>query len=329
MQARARRGRRPGDTTAVCPSALRFSATMLDTHGAFPSVGLPSRYNDVTGRCWSGNRTRNSRINSPMLYPIELSIGGRTGFEPATDGLRRCSTSELSSACGTPSPEPRHTPRQCRAHRTGMQARTAVDRSSMLRIGASSKAPIRVRSHPLAARAEASRHGASLRLRGFPCLGSALSGCFGSAMQSRFDRVGFLLRAPKTKRPRVLEPEGVRVASGDRGDRSPRCERISRCGWSPGNSACRFRAEAHRAVRTRAGPHRAWAMAAVQRCGRNASWNSCVRRIAGRRGGAPYARLFRLATKFLHHRRAADFLQPGGKAIFGVSISIRCIASRA
>ena len=54
-----------------------------------------------------------------MLYPIELSIGGRTGFEPATDGLRRCSTSELSSACGTPSPDPRHTPRQCRAHRTG------------------------------------------------------------------------------------------------------------------------------------------------------------------------------------------------------------------
>ena len=60
-----------------------------------------------------------------------------------------------------------------------------------------------------------------------------------------------LARTPKTKRPRVLEPEGVRVASGDRGDRSPRCERISRCGWSPGNSACRFRAEAHRAVRTR------------------------------------------------------------------------------
>ena len=215
---------------------------------------------------------------------------------------------ELTSLRGTPSPDPRHTPRQRRAHRTGMQARTAVDRSSMLRIGASSKAPIRVRLHPLAARAEASRHGASLRLRGFPCLGPALSGCFGSAMQSRFDRVGFLLRAPKTKRPRVLEPEGVRVASGDRGDRSPRCERISRCGWCRSNSACRFRAKAHRAVRTRAGPHRAWAMAAVQRCGRNASWNFVFERIAGGEGGeggAPYARLFRLATKFLHYRRAA------------------------
>ena len=146
----------------------------------------------------------------------------------------------------------------------------------------------------------------------FPCLGPAISGCFGSAMQSRFCSCVSFVRAPKRKRPRVLEPEGVRVASGDRGDRSPRCERISRWWWCRDNSAC-CEVAVHRAVRTRAGPHRAWAMAAVQRCGRNASWNSCVRRIAGRRGGAPYARLFRLATKFLHHRRAAEFLQPGGK----------------
>ena len=39
-----------------------------------------------------------------------------------------------------------------------------------------------------------------------------------------FDRAVDPLRTPETKRPRVLEPEGVRVASGDRGDRSPRCE---------------------------------------------------------------------------------------------------------
>ena len=197
-----------------------------------------------------------------------------------------------------------------------MQARTAVDRSSMFRIGASditSKTPIRVRLHPLAARAEASRHGASLRLRGVSLPRISTVRMLRERDAIAFDSCDSFGRAPKRKRPRVLEPEGVRVASGDRGDRSPRCERISRCGWSPGNSACRFRAEAHRAVRTRAGPHRAWAMAAVQRCGRNASWNSCVRRIAGRRGGAPYARLFRLATKFLHHRRAAEFLQPGGK----------------
>ena len=44
--------------------------------------------------------------------------------------MRRCSTPELPSARGTPSPDPRHTPRQRRAHRTGMRARAAVDRSS-------------------------------------------------------------------------------------------------------------------------------------------------------------------------------------------------------
>lgn len=172
-----------------------------------------------------------------------------------------------------------------------MQARTAVDRSSVLRIGASSKAPIRVRLHLLAARAEASRHGASLRLRGVPCLGPASPDASGA----RCNRVVIVWvscsRTPKTKRPRVLEPEGVRVASGDRGDRSPRCERISRCGWSLGNSACRFRAKAHHAVRTRAGPHRAWAMAAVQRCGRNASWNSLF-------GGSPRGEVAHLTRAF-------------------------------
>ena len=48
------------------------------------------------------------------------------------------------------------------------------------------------------------------------------------ASGARCNRVGScdsFVRAPKRKRPRVLEPEGVRVASGDRGDRSPRCER--------------------------------------------------------------------------------------------------------
>ena len=71
----------------------------------------------------------------PMLYPTELSSGRRAGFEPATCSLRCRSTIEPTSLRGTPSPDPRHAPRQCRAHRTGMQARTAVERSSMFRIG--------------------------------------------------------------------------------------------------------------------------------------------------------------------------------------------------
>ena len=221
------------------------------------------------------------------------------GIEPATVGLTvRCSTrlsypcetyrirtgdlqsclllyqAELTSLRGTPSPDPRHTPRQCRAHRTGMQARTAVERSSMFRIGASdttSKAPIRVRSHPLSARAEASRHGASLRLRGVSLPRASNARMLRERDAIALDRVIPLCERQNENAPRVLEPEGVRVASGDRGDRSPRCERISRCGWCRDNSAC-CAVAVHRAVRTRAGPHRAWAMAAVQRCGRRRSW---------------------------------------------------------
>ena len=101
----------------------------------------------------------------------------------------------------------------------------------MFRIGASditSKTPIRVRLHPLAARAEASRHGASLRLRGVSLPRTSNIRMLRERDAIAFESCGFFVRAPKRKRPRVLEPEGVRVASGDRGDRSPRCERISR-----------------------------------------------------------------------------------------------------
>ena len=76
----------------------------------------------------------------------------------------------------------------------------------MFRIGASSKAPIRVRLHPLAARAEASRHGASLRLRGFPCLGPASPDASGA----RCNRVLIVwisfARTPKQNAPGCWNP---------------------------------------------------------------------------------------------------------------------------
>lgn len=40
-------------------------------------------------------------------------------------------------------------------------------------------------------------------------------------------RMTIALRTPKTKRPRVWRPEGVRVTSGDRGDRSPRADSVN------------------------------------------------------------------------------------------------------
>lgn len=45
-------------------------------------------------------------VSETDALPSELSSGGRTGFEPAADGLRRCSTSELPSAFETSPPAP-------------------------------------------------------------------------------------------------------------------------------------------------------------------------------------------------------------------------------
>ena len=70
---------------------------------------------------------------------------GRTGIEPATCGLRRCSAllsyrplaQQRSAAFGIRM-------RQGRAHRTGMRTRTAENRSSLLRIGVLRKTPMGV-----------------------------------------------------------------------------------------------------------------------------------------------------------------------------------------
>ena len=177
--------------------------------------------NDVTGRCWSGNRTRDTRFMRPMLYPTELSSGGRTGFEPVANGFRRCSASELPSARGTPSPDPRHTPRQRRAHRTGFRTRTAVDRSNDVphwRL---------VEDANPCASASACRPCRSIQARRIVAPSrcslprASMPGCFGSAMQSRRNVKICLCERQKQNAP-GCEPEGVRVASGDRGDRSPR-----------------------------------------------------------------------------------------------------------
>lgn len=69
--------------------------------GAFPMEGLSSRCNDVKGRL-SGIRTRDSQVLDLMLYPTELSSGGQAGIEPAANGMRHRSTSELLSRHGAP-----------------------------------------------------------------------------------------------------------------------------------------------------------------------------------------------------------------------------------
>lgn len=199
-----------------------------------------------------------------------------------------------------------------------MQARTAVERSSMFRIGVSditSKAPVRVRLHPLAARAEASRHGASLRLRGFPCLGPAMPGCFGSAMQSRFDRVVPLCErrnenAPGCWNPRAFAwPREIGVTD----------LRDAEGSVDGGGAEIIPLAAKLQCIAPFARAQARIALGRWQQCSDvedgghgNSMVRDSIENFAEGEGGAPYARFFRLATKFLHHRRAVGFLRSRG-----------------
>jgi hypothetical protein len=84
--------------------------------------------------------------------------------------------------------------------------------------------PVRVESDPHTARAEASGRSAHApvcsRAPASAARNRMLQGVADSCKVVRCMRIPG--RTPKTKRPRVWRPEGVRVASGDRGDRSPR-----------------------------------------------------------------------------------------------------------
>lgn len=127
---RALQGRRPGDITAAAfRCAMHRSASFGETpHGAFPGVGLSSLGSRFTVWVWSGNRTRDSRYldrcSNRLSYPV--------ADEP--DSNRRPRLAPLLFLLSyrpreAPSPGLGHTPRQRRAHRTGMRARTAGNRS--------------------------------------------------------------------------------------------------------------------------------------------------------------------------------------------------------
>jgi hypothetical protein len=108
-----------------CPLPM-FSTPSI----AWTALPTPARGVSGGGACapvlrrdrsyWNGNRTRDTRINSPMLYPTELSSGRtdriRTGDLRTSRRSTRLSYVPLRQ---TTSNDPRHTPRQCRAHRMG------------------------------------------------------------------------------------------------------------------------------------------------------------------------------------------------------------------
>ena len=177
-----------------------------------------------------------------MLYPTELSSGGRTGFEPAADGFRRCSASELPSSRNTFSHASAYATARPRAP-DGIASRAAVACSidvpycRLSPTGNSYRriAPYASQTQPRAARVEASPRGAHAPVaaaplprarvvanpdasgRKMPCK-SRVSVCW---LCGTLALHALPSRTLETKRPRDLRPEGVRVASGDRGGRSP------------------------------------------------------------------------------------------------------------
>lgn len=173
----------------------------------------------------------------------------------------------------------------------------------MFRIGLSSKRPMRVRSHPPAARAEASRHGASLRLRGFPCLGPAcpdasgarcnrVSWCGGSFANAKTENAPGCWNPRAFAWPREIGVTDLRDAQGS----------VDVGGAVVAHAAGLQRAAPFARAQARIARGR-WLFGCDVEGVRHGIRVGKNRRVG--EGRAPYARRFRLATKILHRRRAA------------------------
>lgn len=216
---------------------------------------------------WSGSRTRDRQIKNLLLYPSELSSGGRTGFEPAPTAF--AAARPLSFRPLAKHLLPRFGIRHGKAARTGRVrsvkagTRTAGTWSfdvPYCRLPPTGNACRRIAPCPFrqsirAARVEASQRGAHAPAAAAPLLRRVIrhAGCFGAETCSvrldwpnSFDAYASLANA-KNKTPPGLATRGrSRVASGDRGGRSPREFSRSRC---PGTGCVR------RAGRTAAHAH--------------------------------------------------------------------------
>lgn len=255
--------------------------------------GLASRCHDVTGHvAWSGSRTRDTRINHPMLYPTELSSGGRTGFEPVANGMRRCSASELSSARSTVLHLPAYAtaapraPDGTQAHAAGM---VSIDAPHCRHANAGNRCERNALVSlflPCAARVEASQRSADAPLAAAPLPrgARALPGCFRAEKAFRAGREptwsmhAHPPRTPETKRPRVVRPEGVRVPREIGAADLPGSQPDVRC-------RCAVRVRHHaRQTHARAVAHCSARAAAqtVWRWRRRASWQN---RMKSRDGG--------------------------------------------
>ena len=169
---------------------------------------------------------------------------------------------------------------------------------TVLRIGVSSKMPIRCACIPLP---PVPKHPGTAREapRGFPCLGPANARMLRERDAIAFDPVIPLCERQNENAPGCWTPRAFAFL-GDRGDRSP-VAKISRCGR---NLRCAYRASGPGtclAIRTRARMRQAfWALAGTASgCGMRWSWKSIRSGVLRglREGCAPYGCIGQLARK--------------------------------
>lgn len=161
-----------------------------------------------------------------MLYPAELSSGDVPESNRCSRRCRRCLTPRPSSS-GTPVPTFRHTPRQRRTHRTGHKPvpLRRVRRCSALPAVANRQSVRAHGAHFVVPSERRSRRSITTQRTCAGCSRAPASGRAGALPGcSRAETRGFPVgwnetcsmhahppRTPKTKRPRDLRPEGVRV----------------------------------------------------------------------------------------------------------------------
>lgn len=271
----------PAPSPLLCTVFLQSIAGRRRAAQGVSWVGLSSRCHDVKGHvAWSGSRTRDTRINCPMLCPSELSSGDVPESNRFTSVSWRHAKRPSSR---TPSPTRRHTPRQCRAHRTGHKPVPLSRVRSMLRIAGCRQPAIRVgaarpcgiQSPRRSRRSITTQRTCAGRSRA-PASGraDALPGCsraernFRGGMERTWSMHAHPPRTLKTKRPRGLRPEGVRVPREIGVADLPGSQPDVRC---PGAAPLRCRAWHRRHRHARAGRS---AMAAGQACRWRGGWVS-------------------------------------------------------
>lgn len=217
-KAAARCGRR------ACRGSCRWAGSNRDTRGACPWAFARCCISALQAVCGAGFEPATSALT--VLCSIRLSYPyRRAGFEPAPRWSPTCSTCLSYRRRGAGS--------DGQGIRNGSAARTGrvfepVPQwfvRSMLRFAAGFPAANRPGLAarcvcvflPSATRAEAPRHSAKRRRADLAVTSDRRSGCFVAGSKSL---IRFLCERPKQNAPGA-EPEGVREASGDRGDRSP------------------------------------------------------------------------------------------------------------